>query len=128
MNTLVYGMHWNSQRGAIRALEKEGIIDVKVWIGNSLKDDIHIGKLRRVLIKKDKFSGLNRDIYDEVYRESFCIFLDMFSRNPSQYNITHQEALNIFNYLFDYFSKLLYENRIELMIFHMLPHLGVIIF
>ncbi len=71
MNTLVYGMHWNSQRGAIRALEKEGIIDVKVWIGNSLKDDIHIGKLRRVFnSEKDKFSGLNRDIYDEVYRES----------------------------------------------------------
>ena len=46
----------------------------------------------------------------------------MFARNPSQYAITHQEADNIYNYYFDYCSKLLHDNKIELMIFHMLPH------
>jgi len=124
MNTLVYGMHWKSQREAIGRLEEEGLIDVKVWIGNSRRDDIHIGKLRRVLIKKGQYRGLNRQIYNQVYKESLCVFLDMLPRNPSLYNITHQEAINIYNFLFDYFSTLLYQKKIELIIFHMLPHFG----
>jgi capsule polysaccharide modification protein KpsS len=122
--TLVYGMHWKSQSEAIRDLEKRGLISVEFWIGKNRENDIHIGKLRRVNFEKDRFSGLNRDIYDEIYKESFCTFLDMLPRNPSLYNITHQEAINIYNYLFDYFSNLLHKKKIELIIFHMLPHFG----
>ncbi|MCK4442270.1 MAG: hypothetical protein KAU90_09705, partial [Sulfurovaceae bacterium] len=82
------------------------------------------GKLRRVRIDKEPYSGLNSQIYDTVYQESFCTFLDMFSRNPSQYAITHQEAINLYNYFFDYFSKILHKHKIELLLFHMFPHFG----
>ena len=124
MNTLIYGMHWKSQTKAIRELEADGVIDIKVWIGKNRDNSINIGKLRRVRVEKEPYSGINSDIYDEVYQEAFTTFLDMFARNPSQYAITHQEAINLYNYFFDYFSKLLYNNRIELMIFYMFPHFG----
>lgn len=124
MNTLIYGMHWKSQTKAIRELEADGVIDIKVWIGKNRDNSINIGKLRRVRVEKEPYSGINSDIYDEVYQEAFTTFLDMFARNPSQYAITHQEAINLYNYFFDYFSKLLYDNRIELMIFYMFPHFG----
>ncbi len=124
INTLIYGMHWKSQTKAIRELEADGLIDIKVWIGKNRDNSINIGKLRRVRVEKEPYSGINSDIYDEVYREAFITFLDMFARNPSQYAITHQEAINLYNYFFDYFSKLLYDNRIELMIFYMFPHFG----
>jgi hypothetical protein len=124
MNTLIYGMHWKSQTQAIKELNEENIISVKVWIGKNKENDIDINKLRRVKFKKEKFSGYNQDIYDKVYKESFDTFLDMFSRNPAMYNITHQEAINLYNYFFDYFSKVLFDNKIELMIFHMFPHFG----
>ncbi len=124
INTLIYGMHWKSQTKAIRELETDGLIDIKVWIGKNRDNSINIGKLRRVRIEKEPYSGINSDIYDEVYKEAFTTFLDMFARNPSQYAITHQEAINLYNYFFDYFSKLLYDNKIELMIFYMFPHFG----
>ncbi len=124
MNTLIYGMHWKSQTKAIRELEADGVIDIKVWIGKNRDNSINIGKLRRVRVEKEPYSGINSDIYDEVYQEAFTTFLDMFARNPSQYAITHQEAINLYNYFFDYFSKLLYDNRIKLMIFYMFPHFG----
>ena len=124
MNTLIYGMHWISQTNAMKQLEKDKIIDIKVWIGKNKDNTININKLRRGLISKENFSGINQDIYDKVYQKAFPVFLDMFARNPSQYAITHQEAVNIYNYYFDYCSKLLHDNKIELMIFHMLPHFG----
>jgi len=124
MNTLIYGMHWKSQTKAIKELENEGLIDVKIWIGKNSENHINIGKLRRAKIKKEPYSGLNSQFYNDIYQESFATFLDMFSRNPAQYAITHQEAVNLYNYFFDYFSKILHENRIELMIFHMFPHFG----
>jgi len=124
MNTLIYGMHWKSQTEAIKELEANGIIDVKIWIGKNRENHINIGKLRRVRIEKEPYSGLNSHLYNDVFQESFSTFLDMFSRNPSQYAITHQEAINLYNYFFDYFSKILHENKIELMLFHMFPHFG----
>ena len=124
MNTLIYGMHWKSQTKAIKELESEGLIDIKVWIGKNRENSINIGRLRRVRIEKEPYSGINSDIYDEVYKEAFPTFLDMFWRNPSQYAITHQEAINLYNYFFDYFSNLLEREKIELMLFYMFPHFG----
>lgn len=124
MNTLIYGMHWKSQTKAIQELENNNIINVKIWIGKNRENHINIGKLRRARVEKEPYSGLNSELYDDIYKESFTIFLDMFSRNPSQYAITHQEAVNLYNYFFDYFSNILDKNRIELMIFHIFPHFG----
>ena len=84
MNTLIYGMHWKSQTKAIKELESEDLIDVKVWIGKNRENSINIGRLRRVRIEKEPYSGINSDIYDEVYKEAFPTFLDMLWRNPSQ--------------------------------------------
>lgn len=124
MNVLVYGMHWKSQSEAIRMLESEGLISVRVWIGKNRENNINIGKLRRVRINKRPYSGLNSDIYEDVFQEAFVTFLDMFSRNPEQYAITHQEAINLYNYFYDYFSDILHKQKIELLIFHMFPHFG----
>ncbi len=124
MNTLIYGMHWKSQTKAIKELERDGLINIKVWIGKNRENSINIGKLRRVRVEKKPYSGLNSDIYNKVYKEAFSTFLDMFSRNPSQYAITHQEAINLYNYFFDYFSELLDREKIELMLFYMFPHFG----
>ena len=124
MNTLIYGMHWKSQNQAMRELEQEKIINIKVWIGKQKENDIHIAKFRQAGVEKKEYSGLNSDIYDKVYQDSFIIFLDMFRRNPSIYVTTHQEVINLYNYLFDYFSELLYSNKIELMLFYNLPHFG----
>lgn len=124
MNTLVYGMHWKSQTKAIKNLEAQNLIDVKVWIGKNRENHINIGKLRRVRVDKKPYSGLNSELYDAIYQESFATFLDMFARNPSQYAITHQEAINLYNYFFDYFSEILHHHNIELMIFYNFPHFG----
>ena len=124
MNTLIYGMHWKSQNQAMRELEQEKIINIKVWIGKQKENDINIARFRQAGIEKKEYSGLNSDIYDKVYQDSFIIFLDMFRRNPSAYVTTHQEIINLYNYLFDYFSELLHSNKIELMLFYNLPHFG----
>lgn len=124
MNTLIYGMHWKSQTQALKELETDGLIDIKIWIGKNKENHINMGKLRRVKIEKEPYSGFNSNIYDEVYKKSFPMFLDMFARNPSQYAITHQESINLYNYFFDYFSNILHKNNIELMIFYNLPHFG----
>lgn len=117
-------MHWKSQTEAIKALEKDNLINVKIWIGKNKENHINIGKLRRSRIKKEPYSGLNSELYDRIYQEAFPIFLDMFARNPSQYAITHQEAVNLYNYFFDYFSNILHKHNIQLMLFHMFPHFG----
>lgn len=124
MNTIVYGMHWKSQEDAIKELELEGLINIKRWIGKRKNNDINIGRFRQVKFDKEAYSGLNNEIYDDVYNESFDIFLDMFMRNPSQYITTHQESINLYNYLFDYFSNLLHNDKIELLIFYNFPHFG----
>ena len=124
MNTLIYGMHWKSQNQAMKELEQEGTITIKAWIGKQKENGINIGRLRGVRFDKKTYSGLNSDIYEKVYIESFAIFLDMFRRNPSQYVTTHQDVINIYNYLFDYFSELLHNNKIELMLFYNFPHFG----
>jgi hypothetical protein len=117
-------MHWKSQNQAVKELEQEGYITVKTWIGKHRENEINIGRLRDAKIDKSTYSGLNSNIYQKVYSDSFIPFLDMFRRNPSQYVATHQEVINLYNYLFDYFSELLYRNKIELMLFYNLPHFG----
>jgi hypothetical protein len=124
MNTLIYGMHWKSQIKAIKELEKSNDINVVFWIGAHKEADLHIGKLRRFKIKKEFYSGINSDIYEKVFYETIDTFIDMFSRVPSAYTMTYQEYINIFNYYYDYFSKILLEKKVELMIFYMLPHFG----
>ncbi len=125
VRTLVYGMHWKSQSKAIRRLEKKGLIDVAVWIGKNRENDFHIGALRRAQIDKENFKGYNCALYQKIYDEAFVTFLDMFSRTPSMYTVTHQEYTNIYNYYYDFFSTLLYEKKIELLLFYNLPHFGV---
>ncbi|WP_457563904.1 capsular polysaccharide export protein, LipB/KpsS family [Caminibacter pacificus] len=124
MNTLIYGFHWKSQSKAIEELQKEGIINISFWIGAHKKADIHIGKLRRFQFEKSSYTGLNREIYDKVFDEGIETFMDMFSRVPSAYTLTYQEYKNIFNFYFDYFSKILHDKKIELLIYYMLPHFG----
>jgi len=123
-NTLVYGFHWKSQVKAIKQLEQENIINISFWIGAHKEADVHIGKLRRFQIKKDTYTGLNRDIYQEIFDEGIETFMDMFSRVPNAYTMTYQEYKNIFNFYFDYFSKILYEKKIKLLIYYMFPHFG----
>lgn len=124
INTLIYGFHWKSQNKAIKNLEKEGLINVSFWIGAHKEADIHIGKLRRFQFKKNSYTGLNKEIYQKVFDEGIETFMDMFSRVPSAYTLTHQEYKNIFNLYYDYFSKILTEKKINLMIYYMLPHFG----
>jgi hypothetical protein len=123
-NTLIYGMHWKSQERAIKKLEEENIINIKVWIGKRKYHDINIGKFRQGDLVKKSYSGLNQTIYRKIYNSSLPIFLDMFYRNPSQYIRSYQETINLYNYLFDYISQLLEDNQIELLLFYNLPHFG----
>ena len=124
MNALIYGFHWKSQSKAVEELQKEGIINISFWIGAHKKADIHIGKLRRFQFEKPPYSGLNKEIYDKVFEEGIETFMDMFSRVPSAYTLTYQEYKNIFNLYFDYFSKILHDKKIELLLYYMLPHFG----
>jgi len=124
INTLIYGFHWKSQVKAIKQLEQENIINISFWIGAHKDADVHIGKLRRFQIKKDTYTGLNRDIYQEIFDEGIETFMDMFSRVPNAYTMTYQEYKNIFNFYYDYFSKILHEKKIKLLIYYMFPHFG----
>jgi len=124
VNTLIYGFHWKSQSQAIKELHQEKIINISFWIGAHKDANIHIGKLRRFQFQKPTYSGTNKDIYEKVFNEGIETFMDMFSRVPSAYTLTYQEYKNIFNLYFDYFSKILVEKKIELLIYYMLPHFG----
>jgi len=124
LNTLIYGFHWISQKNAIKRLHKENIINISFWIGAHKKANIHIGKLRRFQFEKPPYSGLNKEIYQKVFDEGIETFMDMFSRVPNAYNMTYQEYKNIFNLYYDYFSQILHNKQIELLIYYMLPHFG----
>ena len=124
MNTLIYGFHWKSQSEAIKNLAKNKIINISFWIGAHKDADIHIGKLRRFQFEKKNYKGLNKEIYQKVFDEGFETFADMFSRVPTAYTLTYQEYKNIFNLYYDYFSDILINKKIELLIYYMLPHFG----
>ena len=124
INTLIYGFHWKSQSSAIKNLQKEKLINISFWIGAHKDADIHIGKLRRFQFEKPQYSGINKEIYNKVFEEGFETFTDMFSRVPNAYTLNYQEYKNIFNLYFDYFSQILKEKKIDLLIYYMLPHFG----
>jgi len=124
MNTLVYGFHWKSQEDAIKNLENKNLISVKLWIGKRKYNDILLDNFIQGKIPKELYSGLNSELYTQVFNESFSTYLDMFSRSPNQYVATHHDKLNTFNYQFDYISNLLITKKIELIIYQNLPHMG----
>src|SRR5438874_4621369 len=75
------------------------------------------------------YKGGGQEIYEKVY-ENIPRFIDMNCRNSgydttNYYNEkTFHDHLHIFNQLFDYFYDLLISNRIELVLFSRVPHLG----
>jgi hypothetical protein len=76
-----------------------------------------------------RYRGGGQHIYDKIY-ETLARFIDMNCRNSGYdttvyYNEkTFHDHLHIFNQLFDYFYDLLTSNRIDLVLFSRVPHLG----
>lgn len=126
--TIVWGFYQKSAAICIRELKHQGLIDVRVWIGE--KDqcsdctyDIH--DFFKGNLPKDSYYGDGISIYHDVYMASLYKFMDMYTRRNFPFNDKDvHESLNMFNMLFDLFASLILRNDIDLVIFANMPHEG----
>jgi len=119
----VYGFHRQpSQRDAILSLQKKGLIKVPLWLGE--------GEIPNLQSKKvwNKFD-LNSDIHagqsmpvDKNYYHTLVEFMEMYSCTSFSKTLSPQELQHIAHISYDYYSNLLMEHQIDLVIYDVLPH------
>lgn len=123
LNTIVNGFETADCPGTVQLLQSEGLIDVKVWIGDSDVCTINIFDLFDV-----KVPIVDTQIPEELYKRlhrKLHLFETAYSRKfVLDGTINVSLCLNVFNIYVKYFYELVVSNRIELMLFSNIPHEG----
>ena len=113
----------------IRNLQDERICEVVLRFAFEQKGTHYSHSFYSGEFTNPAYQGGGSEIYDKVY-EALPRFIDMNCRNSgydttTYYNEkTFHDHLHLFNQLFDYFYNLVVANKIELIIFSRVPHLG----
>lgn len=122
-NAVIVGFHSESSVKAINMLKQNGIINIKAWIGIAPDCTHDIMSFYVGDFKGNEYNGIAQDIYDEIFHTTIYQFMDMMSRHSFYAEKSFYDLLNIYNIYFDYFSKLLIENDIDVLLTGF-PHEG----
>ena len=113
----------------VKALTENGTCEVILRFAFEQQGTHHSHPFYSGSFVHSEYRGGGQHIYDRVY-ETLPRFIDMNCRNSgfdytTEYNEkTFHDHLHIFNQLFDYFYELLMANRIDILLFSRVPHLG----
>jgi hypothetical protein len=104
-------------------LREAGICEAVAWFSNMPNASHPLNLYTYCKFSKEGFYGYEQTVHDYV-RSFLPIYLDMASRIDVFYEYDFHDYVNIFNKTFDYFYHLLTTEKIELVIFTSLPHVG----
>lgn len=139
ISTLVINFHdsKNEKNDYIFKLQNEGILDIKLWIGESEKANIK--RYRHPIVDKNfvkmDLLHLDDDFENKFFDQYFSKYLDCASRwyidvkkhNELFENIfkySYYDSRDEFRFFLRYFYALIKKNKIELILFFSIPHHG----
>ena len=125
-NTIIWHFEGPSQSQAICRLQENNIITVKAWIGLTDKCKYCTHDFRRFSeVKKPfmKILGNGPEVHDKL-QKFLGKFVETYARNFGYYNVAVEDYPYIFNMFISFFSEIIANNNIHLVIFDDVPHGG----
>jgi len=112
----------SGQRDAILSLQKKGLIKVPLWFGEGEISNLQAKKLwRNFDLDKDTHAGQPMPM-DKNYYHTLVELMEMYSCTSFSKALSPQELQHIAHISYDYYSHLLMEHQIDLVIYDTLPH------
>lgn len=124
-NVVIWGYHHKSDIQVIQELEKEGVINVVKWFGNTAILDNNLNALIHnpsLILKQDHIFPDAK--YDDELRIYFEIFVESYSRIAFYRAKSTQELWHLF-YMYVHHFYALINKTTDVILFQNLPHHGI---
>lgn len=128
LNTFIWGFHHANFSQIILSLQNKKIVDPKIWVGKNKQHCTHsINDFHNFQVKENFHLKKDKNYFELIneMEENTEVIMDMMSRSVAAYGKNYFELKNIYIFYLNYFYYLLKKNKIELILFIYIPHLGV---
>ncbi len=126
---IVWGLETEHTSVALKRLEKDLFIDILAWFGH-VKNGSHVThhvydfQGRCTAVNNSSYGVVKHSVFDEVFQRCLYTLLETASRSYQEDFRNHHDLCDIISTQINYFESLLESLKVDLIIFHNIPHEG----